>query len=152
MRPSSDSRLYVGGNSLFSCPIDAKDGEYLNNWRKGRTILIKWKISGHAAVIDSNEFPTVVWVDTSNWTDNSNALPSLDSDTFTAKIIKKLSLSNMLIEEFPLEIPAKIKNTSGLPKGISSLMADFLILTEHLNNAVQILRNAKSGLEYRRNG
>jgi hypothetical protein len=91
-------------------------------------------------------------VDTSNWTDNSNALPSLDSDTFTAKIIKKLSLSNMLIEEFPLEIPAKIKNTSGLPKGISSLMADFLILTEHLNNAVQILRNAKSGLEYRRNG
>lgn len=28
-------------------------------------------------------------------------------------------------------------------------MADFLILAEHLNNAVQILRNAKSGLEYR---
>lgn len=48
-----------------------------------------------------------------------------------------------------LEIPAKIKNTSGLPKAISSLMTDFLILAEHLNNAVQILRNAKSGLEYR---
>jgi hypothetical protein len=25
MRPTNDSRLYVGGNSLFSCPINAKD-------------------------------------------------------------------------------------------------------------------------------
>lgn len=149
MRPTNDSRLYVGGNSLFSCPIDAIDGEYLNDWRKGRTVLIKWKIRGHAAVIDSTKFPTVVWVDTSNWTDNRNALPSLDSDTFTSKIMRPLNLSNMLIEQFPLEISAKIKNATGLPVGISNLMADFHILAEHLNSAVQILRNAISGRDYR---
>jgi hypothetical protein len=148
MRPTKDSRLYLGVNSLFSCPIDAKDGEYLNNWRKGRTVLIKWKIRGHAAVIDS-KVPTVVWVDTSNWTDNRNVLPSLDSDTFTSKILTPLNLSNMLIEQFPLEIPAKIKNATGLPVGISNLMADFRILIDHLHNAVQILRNAKSGRDYR---
>jgi hypothetical protein len=149
MRPTNDSRLYVGGNSLFSCPIDAKDGEFLNSWRKGRTVLIKWKIRGHAAVIDSADFPTVVWVDYGNWIDSRNALPSLDSDAFAAKIMKKLNLSNTLIEQFPLEIPAKISNASGLPVGISSLMIDVRLLAEHLNNAVQILRNAKSSLDYR---
>jgi hypothetical protein len=35
LRPTDSWRLYVGGNSLFSVPIDAIDGERINSWRRG---------------------------------------------------------------------------------------------------------------------
>jgi hypothetical protein len=149
MKPTGNSRLYVGGNSIFSAPIDAKDVEYLNSWRKGDTLLIKWKLSGHAAVIDSDRIFPVLWIDVSNIKDNRNILPSLNSDRFFSKIMKPVKLSHTFLVQFPLEVSNIIKTAADLPAGISGLKNYLYSLVDHLNTAVHVLRNAKSDSDYR---
>ena len=148
LRPTQDARLYVNGNTMFSAQINPKDAEHLNTWRKGNTVLIRWGIFGHVAIIDSDQFP-ISWLDISNHNDNRNVLPSLDSNAFISKILKPLKLSNTLIEEFPLEIPDIIRKATGLPSGIAGLQNDLYSLVEHLSNAVEVLRNTKIGYDYR---
>jgi hypothetical protein len=151
MKPTQDARLYVNGNTIFSTQINPTDAEYLNTWRKGNTILISWRIFGHVAIIDSSQlqqFP-IFWLDVSNKNDNRNVLPSLDSNAFESKILKPLKLSNTFVEEFPLEIPDVVKNATGLPSGIAGLQSDLYPLVDHLNSAVDVLRDAKAGYDYR---
>ncbi len=149
LRPTDSWRLYVGGNSVFSAPIDAIAGERINSWRRGETILIKWNIRGHASVIDSASYIPIVWVDESNITDNRNTLPSLNSQRFNDTILSPMNLSNAFIQEFPLELPATIKSSSAFPSGIAGIMNDLYTLVEHLKIAVDDLRNARSGPDYR---
>jgi hypothetical protein len=153
LKPTQDSRLYVGGNTIFSTPIDAMDAEYLNSWRKGKTILIKWKISGHTAIIDStnqSQPSLIFWLDASNTRDNRNMLPSLDSIAFASKILKPLKLSSTFIQEFPLEIPdIIIRKAPEFPSGIAGILNEVYSLVKHLNSAVEVLRNAKTGSDYR---
>jgi hypothetical protein len=151
LRPTQDARLYLNGNTVFCAQINPNDAEHLNTWRKGNTVLIRWRIFGHVAIIDSDrlkQFP-VFWLDVSNHNDNRNALPSLDTNAFTSKIINPLKLSNTFIEEFPIEIPETIRKATGLPPGISGLRNDLYSLIEHLSSAVEVLRNAKTGYDYR---
>lgn len=149
MKPTQDSRLYIDGNTIFSTPIDVMDAEYLNSWRKGKTISIKWKISGHTAIIDStnqSQPSLIFWLDASNTRDNRNMLPSLDSTAFASKILKPLKLSSTFIQEFPLEIPdIIIRKAPELPPGIAGTLNGLYSLVEHLNSAVEVLRDAKTG-------
>jgi hypothetical protein len=101
-----------------------RDAEYLNRWRKGKTLLIKWKIRGHVAIIDSTNHLPTFWLDISNINDNRTILPSLDSNAFESKILYPLKLSNMFIEQFPLDMSDKIRNAKGLPPGIAGLIND----------------------------
>ena len=66
MTPAENARLHIGGRCVFSAPIDSRDGEYLNAWRKGRTLLITWKIRGYVVAIESEEYFPILWIDTSN--------------------------------------------------------------------------------------
>jgi hypothetical protein len=151
LRPTQDARLYLNGNTIFSTRINPQDAEHLNAWRNGKAVLLKWRILGYVAVIDSSNARSlpIFWLDVSNKSDNRNALPSLDTNAFTSKILTPLKLSNNFIEEFPLEIPDVIKKTTGLPPGISGLQSDLYLLAEHLNSAVEVIRNAKTGYDYR---
>ena len=152
LTPADNARLHISGRSVFSAPISCRDGEYLNAWRRGKKLLITWKMTGYVMAIDSAEHLPVVWLDASNVTDNNDALPSLDSDTIDSKILRPLKLSNMFIEEFPLEVSERIRKSEQaavLLSGINGIMHDLHTLVDHLYNAVEVLRNAKTGYEYR---
>jgi hypothetical protein len=116
---------------------------------KGDTLLIKWKLSGYAAVIDTDRLFPALWIDVSNIKDNRNMLPSLNSDRFFSKIMMPVELSHTFLVQFPLEISNTIKTASDLPAGISGLKNYLYSLVDHLNTAVHILRNAKSDSDYR---
>jgi hypothetical protein len=149
LKPVGNSRLYVNGNTIFSTPIDPRIVGHLNAWRKGRTLLIKWSISGQVAVTDSDQYFPILMINASNKNDNRNMLPSLDCSRFVSKILNPLNLSHTFLEVFPLEIPNTIKKAAGLPTGIGGLTADLFTLEEHLNNAADVLRNARTSYDYR---
>jgi hypothetical protein len=60
-----------------------------------------------------------------------------------------MKLSSVFVELFPLDLPSTIKSSSALPSGIAGIMKDLYTLVEHLNIAVDDLRNARSGPDYR---
>jgi hypothetical protein len=66
-----------------------------------------------------------------------------------SSILNPVGLSHTFLEVFPLEMPIAIKKAAGLPTGIGRLAADLFTLEEHLNNAVDVLRNARTSYDYR---
>jgi hypothetical protein len=64
LTPTDNARLHISGRSVFTATIDPRDGEYLNAWRKGRTLLMKWKITGYVVAIDSDQYFPILWMDT----------------------------------------------------------------------------------------
>jgi hypothetical protein len=63
--------------------------------------LIKWRIRGHASVIDSAHYILTVWLDESNITENRNILPSLNSERFNNTMINEVKSSLDTIRKYP---------------------------------------------------